>query len=136
MHLDSLLQIKKEAPKKGYCYTTIRFEKNRHNDLINKRAAVYAIDGNFLIVPIKDGVITQELLNERLRTVKEQIQTHIGVQTEKIDHSVDELQMDQKMAPECEGSEKSVKSSGRSKPPSVLCGIRLCVKPGPGPDAR
>lgn len=135
MHLDSLTD-QERVSKGGLLLHDNRFEKNRHNDLINKRAAVYAIDGTFLIVPIKESVITQESLNERLRAVKEQIQTHIGVQTERIDHSVDDLQRDQEMKREYGCSEKSLKVSGRSKPPSVLCGIRLCVKPGPGPDAR
>ena len=123
-------------PKKKYRYTYLRFEKGQHNELINMRAAVYEIDGNFLILPIKESVYTSESEKERLRTVKEQIQTHIGVQTERIDHSVDDLQRDQEMKREYGCSEKSLKVSGRSKPPSVPCGIQLRVKPGPGPDAR
>ena len=83
MHLDSFLQIKKEAPKKGFCYTTIRFEKNKHNDLIDKRAAVYNIDGNFLIVPIRDPVITLEALKERISEVRTSIEGYLTVQTEK-----------------------------------------------------
>ena len=83
MHLDSLLQIKKEAPKKGYCYTTIRFEKNKHNDLINKRAAVYDIDGCFLIVPIKEAVITLKNLLGRISEVRASIEGYLTVQTQR-----------------------------------------------------
>ncbi len=81
MHLDSLIQIKKEMPKRGYCYTTIRFEKNKHNDLINKNAAVFEINGAFLIVPIKESVITQESLKERVSEVRTSIEQYLTVQT-------------------------------------------------------
>ena len=96
MHLDSLLQIKKEAPKKGYCYTTIRFPKNHHNDLINKRAAVYEIEGNFLIVPIrgaKGAVITLNSLIERISEVRASLDRyltqHIPVQTDEEDQIIE-----------------------------------------------
>ncbi len=84
MHLDSLLQIKREAPKKGYCYTTIRFPKNQHNDLINKRAAVYDVDGAFLIVPIKESVITLDALKGRLFEVRASIERYLTVQTKEL----------------------------------------------------
>ena len=136
MHLDSVTQFRKMEPKKKYRYTYLRFEKGQHNELINTRAAVYEIDGNFLILPIKESVYTSESEKERLHAVKEQIESHIGVQTEIACPSFAESQLDKESERKYDCDEKSLKMSGRSKPPSVLCGIRLSVKPGPGPDAR
>lgn len=82
MQVDSVLQFRKLEPKKKYRYTYLRFEKGQHNDLINKHAAVYEIDGNFLIIPFKESVCTQESLNEKISKVRQSLERQIEVQTE------------------------------------------------------
>jgi hypothetical protein len=50
--------------------------------LIDKNAAVYEIDGTFLIIPFKESVITQESLNEKIFKTRQSLEQHMGVQTE------------------------------------------------------
>ena len=125
MHLDSVLQFRKLEPKRKYRYTYLRFDRGQHNDLIDKRAAVYNLDGAFLIVPINESVYTSESEKECLRAVSLQIERHLGVHTEDLDKLEQESELDQERTSVKLRSEERPRMSGRSKPPSVLCGIRL-----------
>ena len=85
MHLDSIVHFRKLEPKKKYRYTWVRFDRGKHYDLIDKRARVYDIGGNLLIVPINELCTSESefsLLSEIqiLHSIKSQIEAHIGVQ--------------------------------------------------------
>lgn len=120
MHLDSIVQFRKLEPKKRYRYTWVRFDRGKHYDLIDKKARVYDIGGNLLIVPMKDEFCTSESEDQILNAVKTEIEMHIRVQnliSGNDVHLVEESQLDQEMAREYDCSEKSAEWSGRSKPP-------------------
>lgn len=73
MQFEAILEFRKMEPKKKYRYTYLRFEKGQHTDLINKRAAVYELDGSFLIVPLDESAYTPELESKMLRAAHQQI---------------------------------------------------------------
>lgn len=130
MHLETVSEFKVMQSKKNIGYTYFRFEKNAHKELVDRPVAAFNINGAYLLIPLsksktKSRVITDEMINGRLSEVASSIRSVLEVKTNPPARSVDELQMDQEMELECEGSEKNVKMSGRSKPPSVRCGIRL-----------
>ena len=89
MHLDSIVHFRKLEPKKKYRYTWVRFDRGKHYDLIDKKARVYDIGGNLLIVPMKDEFCTSQSESgsgseiEILNTVKSEIEGYIGVQNQK-----------------------------------------------------
>ena len=147
MRLETVSEFKIMQSKKDIGYTYFRFDKNAHKDLGGCPVAAINVNGTYILIPFskskyKSRVITDEMIDERLNQVVQSIQSENKIQREKKvktdprAYSVDGSQMDQELERKCIRSEKSAESSGRSKPPSVLCGIRLRVKPGPGPDAR
>lgn len=80
MHLDSIVHFRKLEPKKRYRYTWVRFDRGKYYDLIDKKARVYDIGGNLLIVPIRDEFCTSVSEEQILHAVKTEIEMHIGVQ--------------------------------------------------------
>jgi len=140
-HLETITEFKRMQSTNKIGYTYFRFEKNAHKELHGCPVAAIKVNGAYILIPFsksrsKNRLISDEMINERLHQVVEAIQSDLAIKTDPRAHSVEELLMDEEMAREYDCSEKSLKTSGRSKPPSVPCGIQLRVKPGPGPDAR
>ena len=82
MRFDSIVHFRKLEPKKKYRYTWVRFDRGKYYDLIDKKARVYDIGGNLLIVPINE-LCTSESEEQILNAVKIEIEAHIGVQNSR-----------------------------------------------------